>query len=203
MPTTPLDTPSGYLTPKAIANLCAKAVKHGDTWAMRCPAHEDRQASLTVKKGRKATLMYCHAGCTAHAILEELGHTVNQLYHDYNTDDAQPDSATSLKLRQMMRDSVAPTMRELAPAHTLEDVIWPVIVADPYVWTWVRVRWADYMQMPYVEAMRNHRVVTDAICADLMVREIDNGYDYTVAERHRLRDRLEEQWEQTQPVKGI
>lgn len=200
---TPPVTSILYLTPKAIANLCVKAVRHGDSWSMRCPAHEDKQASMKVSKGRKATIMYCHAGCSTQEILDELGVGMEQLYYDYDPNStSNPNSATTLKLQQMLRDSKPPTMRELAPAHTLEDVLWPVIEADPYTWALVRVRWADYMSMPFVDAMQKPNVVVEAIAADLLAVAIDNGYDYSVSEQHRMRDRLEEQWEQTQPVTG-
>ena len=200
MPTTS-STDTFYLKPRDIANLCEGASKHGDSWSMKCPTHTDRSASLRVSKGRKATIVYCHAGCTTSDILDALELGMEQLYYNYDpTNPHSPHSSGSLKLKQMVRDSKPPTMRELAPATTLEDVLWPVMVATPEVWAWVRVRWSDWMSMPFVDAMKKHWVVTDAICADLMVREIDEGYDYTVKERHRLRDRLEEQWATTKPL---
>lgn len=39
----------------------------------RCPCHKDKQASLTVSKGRKCTLIYCHAGCKLDDILQAAG----------------------------------------------------------------------------------------------------------------------------------
>lgn len=38
-----------------------------------CPAHNDKQASLTVTKGEKCTLFYCHAGCSLENILSSAG----------------------------------------------------------------------------------------------------------------------------------
>lgn len=38
----------------------------------RCPAHNDRQASLTISKGQNSTLLHCHAGCNYKDILSEL-----------------------------------------------------------------------------------------------------------------------------------
>lgn len=45
-----------------------------DTWIARCPAHDDRSPSLSVKElpdGR--TLVHCHAGCGALDVLTAIG----------------------------------------------------------------------------------------------------------------------------------
>lgn len=43
-------------------------------WAARCPAHEDRRASLSISQGEDGrALLYCHAGCKADAICAALG----------------------------------------------------------------------------------------------------------------------------------
>lgn len=47
--------------------------RHGDSARCRCPAHSDKQASLTVSKGRKCTLIHCHAGCKLDDILQAAG----------------------------------------------------------------------------------------------------------------------------------
>ena len=38
--------------------------KSGNKAQCKCPAHNDKKASLTITKGNKCTLFYCHAGCT-------------------------------------------------------------------------------------------------------------------------------------------
>jgi len=43
--------------------------KHG---MVRCPAHQDGHASLSVTPGRKAVLFHCFAGCTQSAIIKAL-----------------------------------------------------------------------------------------------------------------------------------
>ncbi len=51
-----------------------KIVKRYGTKAQcRCPAHDDKHASLTITKGRKCTLFYCHAGCSVDSILQAAG----------------------------------------------------------------------------------------------------------------------------------
>jgi putative DNA primase/helicase len=52
----------------------------GDTRDARCPAHDDRRASLTYGPGESGgTVMMCHAGCTTEAILEALDMTFADL----------------------------------------------------------------------------------------------------------------------------
>lgn len=43
--------------------------RYNDRAQAKCPAHDDRQASLTITKGRKCTLFRCHAGCGLDSIL--------------------------------------------------------------------------------------------------------------------------------------
>ena len=47
--------------------------RHGDSSQCRCPSHPDKQASLTISRGRKCTLFRCHAGCTLEDILAAAG----------------------------------------------------------------------------------------------------------------------------------
>jgi hypothetical protein len=52
------------------------ARQHGGYWMARCPAHDDRQASLSVKRGtEQPVILHCHAGCELDAILDGLGLT--------------------------------------------------------------------------------------------------------------------------------
>lgn len=48
--------------------------KAGSGWSVRCPAHNDRQASLSIGEGRDGrVLLKCHAGCDHKAIVSALG----------------------------------------------------------------------------------------------------------------------------------
>ncbi len=48
----------------------------------RCPAHDDKHASLTVTKGRKCTLFYCHAGCKVDEVLRAAGLMKKDTFYD-------------------------------------------------------------------------------------------------------------------------
>jgi len=48
--------------------------KSGSGWSARCPAHDDRRASLSVSTGDDGrVLLHCHAGCDTAAIVAALG----------------------------------------------------------------------------------------------------------------------------------
>ena len=54
--------------------------KSGTGWSSRCPAHEDRRASLSIDEGGDGrALVHCHAGCTADAICDAVGLRVADL----------------------------------------------------------------------------------------------------------------------------
>ncbi len=56
-----------------IARQLGGASKSGDNWSCRCPAHEDRRASLSITdKTDGKILVHCHAGCDQELVIAEL-----------------------------------------------------------------------------------------------------------------------------------
>jgi putative DNA primase/helicase len=49
-----------------------KATRVGDSWSCRCPAHDDKRASLTLTLKGGRLLWCCHAGCDQAAVQAEL-----------------------------------------------------------------------------------------------------------------------------------
>jgi hypothetical protein len=50
------------------------ARRNGKGWAARCPAHEDRRASLSIGPGDNGgAVLFCHAGCPTERVLSALG----------------------------------------------------------------------------------------------------------------------------------
>lgn len=41
----------------------SRVKQHGGYYTAQCPAHEDRNASLSVRQGEKGAVLQCHAGC--------------------------------------------------------------------------------------------------------------------------------------------
>ena len=60
------------MNPAALARaLCARRL--GSGWMARCPAHDDREPSLSVREGEDGrVLVRCHAGCDQRRVIEAL-----------------------------------------------------------------------------------------------------------------------------------
>ncbi|MCC6223447.1 MAG: hypothetical protein IT201_08160 [Thermoleophilia bacterium] len=57
--------------------------RSGDGWTARCPAHEDRHASLSVGEGADGrALVHCHAGCPAESVVRSVGLALADLFPD-------------------------------------------------------------------------------------------------------------------------
>ena len=56
--------------------------RYGDKAQARCPCHDDKQASLTITKGRRSTLIHCHAGCNFEDIIQSVGLKKQDLYFE-------------------------------------------------------------------------------------------------------------------------
>lgn len=57
-----------------VLSKCEGVRKHGGYWMARCPAHDDREASLSVSEGSEhPVVIKCHAGCPPEAVLDAWG----------------------------------------------------------------------------------------------------------------------------------
>ena len=57
------------------------AKPNGAGWIAKCPAHEDRQPSLSIDEGEDGkVLLNCFAGCSAKAIVTAIGLTMRDLF---------------------------------------------------------------------------------------------------------------------------
>lgn len=58
-----------------------RPTKSGDQWKVKCPAHEDRVASLGVREGSAGrVVLKCYAGCATSAVLLSMGLTESALF---------------------------------------------------------------------------------------------------------------------------
>ncbi|RKZ82647.1 MAG: hypothetical protein DRQ39_10460 [Gammaproteobacteria bacterium] len=189
-----------YLKPYDIAKMCDDSASPGRrTYSVKCPIHEDKTASLHISQGQKATVLHCHAGCGAQDILDELEVQMQQLYHNYDSETNQdPNTPASLKLTQMMRDSKAPEMLELAPHESLYDVLYAVLEVTSEVWATVYLRWEDELMKPFPEQI-DERNMMDAICQDLLEDHIQKGWKWTPQRRVILLTKLHNEWAKGRP----
>lgn len=56
----------------------ASSTRNG--WIARCPAHPDRNPSLSIREESNRILLHCFAGCSVDAICDALGITVRDLF---------------------------------------------------------------------------------------------------------------------------
>ncbi len=66
---------------KLLLSKLLDANENGNGWSARCPAHEDRRASLSIAEGDDGrALVNCHAGCTVSAICAAVGLNPSDLF---------------------------------------------------------------------------------------------------------------------------
>jgi 5S rRNA maturation endonuclease (ribonuclease M5) len=59
--------------------------RNGSGWMALCPAHADRNPSLSINVRDGKVLLYCHARCSAEAVREAAGIKVDELFGDNGT----------------------------------------------------------------------------------------------------------------------
>jgi hypothetical protein len=70
------------MTLEAVLSKLCKVRREGVGWKALCPAHEDKNPSLSVRQVDGKTLIHCHAGCSAKAILAALAIEARDLFED-------------------------------------------------------------------------------------------------------------------------
>ena len=60
----------------------SKVRSNGTTATAQCPAHEDRNPSLSLRSIDGSVLLYCHAGCATDDVLAALNLQPSDLYDD-------------------------------------------------------------------------------------------------------------------------
>ena len=69
------------MTTEELAASLPTARRTSSGWEARCPAHDDKTASLSVSQGEDGrTLIHCHAGCTAEAVVSAMGLRISDLF---------------------------------------------------------------------------------------------------------------------------
>ncbi len=69
------------MTGEALVSRLDGVKQTGKGWAAKCPAHEDRDPSLSVREGDRGILLRCWAGCTLESICKALGITQCDLFY--------------------------------------------------------------------------------------------------------------------------
>jgi predicted P-loop ATPase len=84
---------------ESIARTLGGAHKTSHGWTCRCPAHEDRKASLSLSVGRDGRLLWkCHAGCDQTAVHDQLKKAGVLLNGDASRFERKPKTRTERKI---------------------------------------------------------------------------------------------------------
>jgi hypothetical protein len=67
------------LSIKDILSRLVRVRRSGKDWIARCPAHQDKKPSLSIRQVENKILLHCHAGCSVESICAALGITVREL----------------------------------------------------------------------------------------------------------------------------
>lgn len=67
--------------------------RNGSGWIARCPAHDDKQPSLSISEAEdRRVLMHCHAGCSVEQVLSKLGLNAHDLFPKNGSERRERDS---------------------------------------------------------------------------------------------------------------
>jgi hypothetical protein len=92
-------------------------ISGSNQWMARCPAHEDRKASLSISAGTDGrVLLNCFAGCTPEAIVHSVGIEMSALF----VDDRQESRESSWQIRDCEGNVVATKKRVDRPGQEKE-----------------------------------------------------------------------------------
>lgn len=75
---------------------CPKLCGEGK-WRARCPAHDDRVASLSVRAGERAALLHCFAGCPVKEVCAAIGIKHSDIFYDQTPN---PSAARKSRIRK-------------------------------------------------------------------------------------------------------
>jgi putative DNA primase/helicase len=106
------------VTAESIAK-ALKAQRVGGGWVARCPAHEDRKPSLSIREadgGR--VLVYCHAGCDQARVISALRSL--GLWEDYGLQPSMRSASHAADSRQLSQNDAKRTATALAIWNAVE-----------------------------------------------------------------------------------
>jgi hypothetical protein len=119
--------------------------KSGSRWMARCPAHEDRRASLSVREGEDGrVLLHCFAGCPVENIVAGAGLELKDLFPDGGGGVFTPRTTRSTGQHSSLERGC--TLADYASAKAL-----PVPFLESLGMTEFRFGGAPAVRIPYVD----------------------------------------------------
>lgn len=161
------------MTTLEIVDLLKGRPAGNNRWFARCPVHEEKSGSLSIRAGKKATLLYCF-GCHAKSaqIMGALGYTAQDCFYD-----------AGRKMTREQRDAFKARKRHEEAGKLLE-LRWSICLFAFWAYPTQRRAWV-WMERRAWRALKWHDLEADPErkAAYLLAREIKRkGFDALWAE---------------------
>jgi hypothetical protein len=75
--------------PELLSRLDGVKSRGTGKWSAQCPAHQDKNPSLSISEGERGLLLKCWGGCTIQEITGKLGLEIKELFYDGSPDPHQ------------------------------------------------------------------------------------------------------------------
>lgn len=99
------DVPQGLAAP-LLGRLAQVKVAGPGRWYARCPAHEDRSPSLSVRDTGERVLLHCWAGCAADDVIAAVGLSWRDLYPEpWHCARVRPNEAAASQARRILAET--------------------------------------------------------------------------------------------------
>jgi hypothetical protein len=97
--------------PEMLLRLDAVRSRGIGKWSARCPAHQDKNPSLSISEGERGLLVKCWGGCTLEEITGKLGVEVKDLFYDGLPDPRQRREALQRRAKEQAAQRTADKAR--------------------------------------------------------------------------------------------
>lgn len=102
-----------------------------DQWIARCPAHDDRSPSVSIKRTNDRLLVYCFAGCDTGAVLAAVGLTLADLFAEPLSNHRKPLSDFQRRRHDQARAALRALTHEVRIVHVLAEQMAAGFALDP------------------------------------------------------------------------
>jgi len=127
-------------------------------WTARCPAHDDRSPSLSIRQADDRVLLRCWAGCTAAKVVAAVGLTLADLYDDARQH-SRPTPAADLRRlatqgierrrqTELQRSAEGLRLRD-ALSRAITDAVQAGAVTEAEAWDALEEAYAGYSELEY------------------------------------------------------
>ena len=145
---------------------------NGRGFVALCPAHADKNPSLTVARGTTGWLVKCQVGCTFFEVVSAAG--LRPLDFKFGSSDSLPTSTELDRTREIMRDMIRST-REIK--WTFGQLMVEAFDLDIDDVREVLVKYPEFMLTSLPAAMRMHAIMFAGPIADLIGDRYYPQYD--------------------------